>query len=83
MITVVSRLRETIKAKCFIQSALAKRAEIAPAKLSLILNSKRRLTVEEFLRLCAVLEISPDEMAQSTNYGFSGFNRGLCGARRF
>lgn len=42
------------------QAFLSKEARIAPAKLSLSLNGKRKLTFEEYSNICWVLGVSVD-----------------------
>lgn len=55
-------LKAVIKCKGFVQATIAKKANLAPAKLSQILNKERRLEANELFNLCEALEMTPTEL---------------------
>ena len=57
-------LRQLINDKGLIQSVLAERASLTPAKHSSILRKTRKLDANELFDLCHVLEINPEDLAR-------------------
>lgn len=57
---VRDQIKAIIRDRAHIQAEIARRADITPAKLSLILNKRARLDVNDFNRLCAALNVTPD-----------------------
>lgn len=57
-------LRQLINDRGLIQSVLAERASLTPAKLSSILRKTRKLDANELFNLCYVLEINPEDLAR-------------------
>lgn len=49
------------------QIAIAERANIAPDKLSNILNKRRKLEASEMIEICSILGISVAELLQFKN----------------
>lgn len=59
MICMHERLREYVIRHSISQKALALDTRMTQAKLSQLLNGKRRLTVEDYQRICCALHIDP------------------------
>ena len=59
MIAMHERLHEYVIRNCISQKALALDTKVTQAKLSQLLNGKRRLTVEDYQRICCALHIDP------------------------
>lgn len=59
--TVGEKINEYITDQRITQVRLASDAEIAPAKLNLALNGKRRLTLEEYESICWALGVPVDK----------------------
>lgn len=59
MIVMHERLHEYVIRNCISQKALALDSKMTQAKLSQLLNGKRRLTVEDYQRICGALHIDP------------------------
>lgn len=57
---VHERVREHIRQMQVKQNWLAKRMRMSEGALSLILTGKRKMTVDELERLCAILCVPPD-----------------------
>ena len=57
---VHDRVREHIRRMEVRQGWLARRMGVSEGSLSLMLTGKRRMTVEESERLCAILCVSPE-----------------------
>ncbi len=62
MIDVRDNLKTIISERGYIQAVIAKKANMTPAQLSGILNKNRRLDVNEFIVLCEVLRLTPEEL---------------------
>lgn len=56
-------LRNMIRDKAFLQSAVARKAGMSPCKLSQIVNLERKLEANEMFALCYAMEITPVELA--------------------
>lgn len=52
------KIKRYLENKGISQSSVSKRTGIAPAKLNLALNAKRRLTFDEYELICGVLDVS-------------------------
>lgn len=61
-IDVRDNLKAIISDRGYIQAAIAKKANLTPAKLSAILNKTRKLDVNEMVVICDVLTIKPEEL---------------------
>ena len=57
---VHERVREHIRQMHVKQNWLSKRMQMSEGALSLILAGKRKMTVDELERLCAILCVPPD-----------------------
>lgn len=57
-------LKNMIRDKGYIQAVLANRANMAPCKLSQVINLERKLEANEFLSLCDAMEVTPMELAE-------------------
>ena len=60
-------LKNIITARGFSQAAIARKANIAPQKLSDILNKRRRLDANEMFALCDAMEIPYSELRAPRN----------------
>jgi transcriptional regulator with XRE-family HTH domain len=52
------RIKNFIDAKGMTQTFLSAKSDIPVVKLNLILNGKRRLSLEEYIKLCWALDVS-------------------------
>lgn len=59
MICMYERLREYVIRNCISQKALALDTKMTQAKLSQLLNGKRRLTVDDYQCICGALHLDP------------------------
>lgn len=57
-------LRNVIRDKGFRQAAIANKANMAPCKLSQVVNLERKLDANEMFALCEALEMTPVELAE-------------------
>lgn len=57
-------LKIVIRDKGYIQAVIAKKANMAPCKLSQILNFERRLEANEMFALCRAMDMTPMELAE-------------------
>lgn len=57
-------LKTIIRDRGYIQAAIAKKANMAPCKLSQVINLERRLDANELFALCDVMDITPVELAE-------------------
>lgn len=57
-------LKSVIRDKCYIQAAIAKKANMTPCKLSQVLNLERRLEANELFALCDAVNMTPMELAE-------------------
>lgn len=55
-------LRIIIEESGFKQMAIAKKADISEAKLSAILNKRRRLDANELINICIAINRTPEEV---------------------
>lgn len=55
-------LKSIISERGFNQSAIARKANMSPAKLSEILNLRRRLEANDMFNLCDAMEIQYSEL---------------------
>lgn len=62
MDAIVTVVREAIAKSGMTKKAVAERAGMAPQNLSAFLCGRRRLFATEFIGLCRVLGISPDDV---------------------
>lgn len=61
-VDIRNSLKQVMKDRCCIHAAIARRANISPCKLSLILSLNRRLEANEFFSLCDALDMTPEEL---------------------
>lgn len=57
-------LKYLIKDKGYIQAVLAKKAGMAPCKLSQVVNLERKLEANEMFALCEAMGVTPVELAE-------------------
>lgn len=57
-------LKTVIRDRGYIQSAIAKKANMTPCKLSQIINLERRLEANELFSLCDAMDMTPVELAE-------------------
>ena len=60
--SVRDNIRKYIQDKGLTQAVMARRAGLTPTKLSMALQNKRKLDVDEFIRLCEAMGVSMEEM---------------------
>ena len=60
-------LSAIIREKAFVQAEIARRSGLTPVKLGAVLAKKRKLDANELLRVCEVISITPDEVANYQN----------------
>ena len=65
MVDVRIVLKSIIHSRGFSQSAIARKAEMSPAKLSEILNLRRRLEANEMFALCDAMDIKYSDLRQN------------------
>lgn len=51
-----------IKERCFLQAAIAKKAEITEQQLCDIIRKRRRLEANEMFRICKAMGITPNDL---------------------
>lgn len=56
-------LAAIMKEKAYVQAEIARRAGLTPVKLGAVLAKKRKLDANELLRVCDVISMSPDTVA--------------------
>lgn len=61
-VDIRDNLKQVIEERCCIQASIARRANISPAKLSLILSKNRKLEANELFDLCNALDMTPVEL---------------------
>lgn len=59
------RLKEIIENRGIKQSYICEKIDMTPDALSRILNGTRKITGEELLKLCDLLDIDPRSLRQS------------------
>lgn len=57
-------LRNIIRDRGYIQAAIANKSNMAPCKLSQVINLERRLEANELFALCNAMDITPMELAE-------------------
>nr|DAS14624.1 MAG TPA: helix-turn-helix domain protein [Caudoviricetes sp.] len=62
LVDIRDNLKELIKDKGLIQASIAKRINLSPSTLSMILNKTRRLDANELFDICRALEITPMDL---------------------
>lgn len=60
---VRDNLLEIIKERAYVQSEIARRAGLTPMMFNTMLNKKRKLDANEFVRICNVISVSLDDVA--------------------
>ena len=65
-VNVGQQIKEYITRAGILQKDLAKKAGITDAKLSLAMNGKRRLTFDEYARICWALGVNTDRFITPT-----------------
>ena len=58
--TPSQRIKKYLKERGVTQASVARRIGMSESKLSLSLSGKRGLTLNEFEKICRVLEVSPN-----------------------
>lgn len=61
-VDIRDKLKQVMEDRCCVQAAIARRANITPDKLSLILSRNRKLEANELFGLCEALDITPVEL---------------------
>ncbi len=59
---VRKNLREIIRDKAFVQAGIARKAGMTPMQLGQALRGNRRLDTDEFLRVCAAVNMLPEDV---------------------
>lgn len=59
---VRDNIRKYIQDKGLTQAVMARRAGLTPTKLSMALQNKRKLDVDEFIRLCEAMGVTTEEI---------------------
>lgn len=54
------KLNDYLKGHGISQAFLAEKLGVSAAKLSMMLNGKRKMTADELMRICKELKVSPD-----------------------
>lgn len=66
-------IREKIKAiiedKGYKKIVIAKKINLTPSKFSAILNKNRKIEANEFINLCRVLEMTPEQLISYKEVG--------------
>ena len=65
--SVSERVRAYVVEKELSQKLIAKNMNISEGRLSLMLNGKRRMTVEDYLNLCNAMAVSPIKFLEQLN----------------
>jgi transcriptional regulator with XRE-family HTH domain len=65
--SVSERVRAYVVEKELSQKLIAKNMNISEGRLSLMLNGKRRMTVEDYLSLCNAMAVSPIKFLEQPN----------------
>ena len=60
-------LAAIMKEKAYVQAEIARRAGLTPMKFGAVLAKKRKLDANELLRVCDVISMSPDTVANYLN----------------
>ena len=63
---VYKTMREYVVANDLSQKVIAINMGITESQVSLLLNGKRRLTVEDYLRFCRAISVSPTKFLPTT-----------------
>lgn len=61
---VRENLRNAIRDKGYMQSVIAKKANMSPCKLSLIISLNRKMDANEMLAICKAMYMTPTELAE-------------------
>ena len=65
--TIFNRFRQIITDRGIKQNFLAEKARWTPDKMSKILRGDQKMTAEDFLTLCNVLELDPKDFKSDTD----------------
>lgn len=55
-------LKRLMEDRCCVQAAIARKANMEPDKLSMVLSKKRKLDANELFNLCDALDVTPVEL---------------------
>lgn len=70
---VAAKIREYLEDKGITQSWLCGKTGIAPAKLNLVLNGRRRLTFAEYEMICWALEVDVGAFLEARPPAMGGY----------
>lgn len=65
--SVCERVRAYVIEKELSQKLIAKNMKISESRLSLMLNGKRRMTVDDYLNLCSAIAVPPIKFLEQPN----------------
>lgn len=65
MLDVRDVLATELKKRCFMQAAVAKKANLTEQQLCDIIKKRRKLDANEMFRICSVIGVSPNELFKS------------------
>ena len=65
---VYQKIKQYMDEKGIKQNYVSEKSEIPENTLSMILNGKRKLDADEFIRIVLALDVSPDLFISSKNY---------------
>ena len=65
--SVSERVKAYVVEKELSQKLIAKNMNISESRLSLMLNGKRRMTVEDYLKICSAIAVSPIKFLEQSN----------------
>ena len=57
--SIVENIKDYVTEKRLSQKQIAKNMDITEPRLSLMLNGKRKMTVDDYLSLCKAIAVSP------------------------
>ena len=57
--SIAARVRSYVSEKQLSQKLIAKNMNISESRLSLMLNGKRKMTVDDYLNLCIAIAVPP------------------------
>lgn len=60
-----TKMRDLVRANGMEQRALARKMGISEGRLSLMLNGKRRISVDDFLDFCEAVGVEPKTLYES------------------
>ena len=65
--SVSERVKAYVVEKELSQKLIAKNMNISESRLSLMLNGKRRMTVDDYLKICSAIAVPPIKFLEQSN----------------